>query len=69
MLSKGHDFPNVTLCIILNVDHALSESSYFNSFEKISQQLIQVSGRAGRNNNSAKAMLDKKCQYAGITKN
>ncbi len=57
MLSKGHDFPNVTLCIILNVDHALSESSYFNSFEKISQQLIQVSGRAGRNNNSAKVML------------
>ena len=50
MLSKGHDFPKVTLCVILNADGGLL-SPEINAVEKISQQLIQVSGRAGRNNN------------------
>jgi Primosomal protein N'' (replication factor Y) - superfamily II helicase len=48
MLSKGHDFPKVTLCVILNADGGLL-SPDINSVEKISQSLIQVSGRAGRN--------------------
>lgn len=56
MLSKGHDFPKVTLCIILNVDAGLL-SPEINAIEKISQQLIQVSGRAGRNNNLAKVII------------
>ena len=50
MLSKGHDFPKVTLCVILNADNGLI-SPEINALEKVSQQLIQVSGRAGRNNN------------------
>ena len=56
MLSKGHDFSKVTLCIILNADGALI-SPEINAVEKIAQQLIQVSGRAGRSNNLAKVIL------------
>ena len=56
MLSKGHDFPKVTLCVILNADSGLI-SPEINALEKISQQLIQVSGRAGRNNNLAKVII------------
>ena len=56
MLSKGHDFPKVTLCVILNADGGLL-SPEMNAVEKISQQLIQVSGRAGRNNNLAKVII------------
>jgi primosomal protein N' (replication factor Y) len=56
MLSKGHDFPKVTLCVILNADNGLI-SPEINALEKISQQLIQVSGRAGRNNNLAKVII------------
>ena len=56
MLSKGHDFPKVTLCVILNADRGLL-SPEINAIEKISQQLIQVSGRAGRNNNLAKVII------------
>ena len=56
MLSKGHDFPKVTLCVIINADGGLL-SPEINAIEKISQQLIQVSGRAGRNNNLAKVII------------
>ena len=56
MLSKGHDFPKVTLCVILNADVGLL-SPEINAVEKISQQLIQVSGRAGRNNNLAQVII------------
>ena len=56
MLSKGHDFPKVTLCVILNADRGLL-SPEMNGVEKIAQQLIQVSGRAGRNNNLAQVII------------
>jgi primosomal protein N' (replication factor Y) len=47
MLSKGHDFPNLTLVGILNADHALY-SSDFRSAERLFSQLVQVAGRSGR---------------------
>lgn len=47
MLAKGHHFPNLTLTVIVNVDSALY-SSDFRAVEKMSQLLVQVSGRAGR---------------------
>ena len=47
MLSKGHDFPNVTLVGVLNADQGLF-SSDFRGAEHLFQQLVQVAGRAGR---------------------
>ncbi len=47
MLAKGHDFPKLTLVVILGADHALY-SSDFRAAEKLFQQLMQVAGRAGR---------------------
>ncbi|MGI8739862.1 MAG: primosomal protein N' [Gammaproteobacteria bacterium] len=47
MLSKGHDFPNLTLAVILNVDQHL-HSSDFHATERAAQSIVQVSGRAGR---------------------
>ena len=56
MLSKGHDFPNVTLVGILNVDHGLF-SSDFRATERLAQLLVQVSGRAGRSSKKGKVLL------------
>ena len=47
MLSKGHDFPNLTLVGILDADHALY-SSDFRAGERLFSQLVQVAGRSGR---------------------
>ncbi|MHB8622127.1 MAG: primosomal protein N' [Sulfuricaulis sp.] len=47
MLSKGHDFPNVTLVGILNADQGLYGMD-FRSGERLFQLIMQVSGRAGR---------------------
>jgi primosomal protein N' (replication factor Y) len=47
MLSKGHDFPNLTLVGVLNPDSALY-SADFRASEKLFAQLTQVGGRAGR---------------------
>ena len=47
MLTKGHDFPNLTLVGILDVDQALF-SMDFRAQERLAQQVIQVAGRAGR---------------------
>ncbi len=47
ILSKGHNFPFLKTVGILNIDHFLNDFD-FRSFEKCFQQIIQVSGRAGR---------------------
>jgi primosomal protein N' (replication factor Y) len=47
MLSKGHDFPNVTLAVILNADQGLFGTD-FRSSERLAQTIVQVAGRAGR---------------------
>lgn len=56
MLSKGHDFPNVTLVGILNVDHGLF-STDFRATERLAQLLVQVSGRAGRSSKKGTVLL------------
>ena len=47
MLSKGHDFPNVSLVGILDIDYGI-HSSDFRALERSAQLLIQVAGRSGR---------------------
>ncbi|MEM7196581.1 MAG: primosomal protein N', partial [Pseudomonadota bacterium] len=47
LISKGHDFPNVTLVAALNADQGLFGVD-FRSSEQLFQQLVQVAGRAGR---------------------
>jgi len=47
MVAKGHDFPNLTLTVVLNCDNGL-HSQDFRAKETMIQNLIQVSGRSGR---------------------
>jgi primosomal protein N' (replication factor Y) len=47
MLAKGHDFPDMTLALILDTDGALY-SPDFRATERLFAQLMQVAGRAGR---------------------
>lgn len=47
MLAKGHHFPNVTLVVMLDIDGGLF-SVDFNALEYMAQLVLQVSGRAGR---------------------
>ena len=56
MLSKGHDFPGVTLVGILNVDYGLC-STDFRATERLAQLIVQVAGRAGRSTNKGKVLL------------
>jgi primosomal protein N' (replication factor Y) len=49
MLSKGHDFPHLSLVGVLDTDQALY-SPDFRAIERLFSQLMQVSGRAGRAN-------------------
>ncbi len=47
MLSKGHDYPKLTLVGVLDSDSALF-SADFRAAERLHAQLVQVAGRAGR---------------------
>jgi len=47
MLAKGHHFPKVTLAVIVNLDQALYSADY-RALERMGQLMIQVAGRAGR---------------------
>ncbi len=48
MLSKGHDYHNVTLAIILGIDSVLNMTSY-KAKEKALSLALQIAGRSGRN--------------------
>lgn len=48
MLSKGHDYPNVTLSVILGLDFILAQADY-RAREKAMGLFLQIAGRCGRN--------------------
>ncbi|MDD4839489.1 MAG: primosomal protein N' [Clostridia bacterium] len=56
MIAKGHDFPNVTLVGILDVDFSLFLDDYRAS-ERTFQLVTQVAGRAGRADKEGKVLL------------
>ncbi|MDQ5921981.1 MAG: hypothetical protein QG673_2040 [Pseudomonadota bacterium] len=56
ILVKGHDFPNLTLVVGLNIDNALYGYD-FRSSESLYTQLTQVAGRAGRGDKPGTVLL------------
>jgi len=56
MLAKGHHFPKVTLVGILDVDAGLY-STDFRASERLAQLVVQVAGRAGREQKPGKVVL------------
>ena len=56
MIVKGHDFNNVSLVGIINVDAGLY-STDFRGLEKTGQLITQVSGRAGRQKNQGNVII------------
>ena len=56
MIAKGHDYPAITLSVVLDADQALFSASYRAS-ERLAQTLFQVAGRAGRGDREGEAIL------------
>ena len=56
MITKGLDFPDVTLVGVLNAD-SLLYSSDFRAYERTFSLLTQVAGRAGRSEKSGRAVI------------
>ena len=54
MVVKGHHFPNVTLVGVIAADGSLNSGEY-KANENTFDLLVQVAGRAGRENNSRKS--------------
>jgi primosomal protein N' (replication factor Y) len=56
LLTKGHDFPRVTLVGVLNADQGLFGTD-FRSEERLAQTIIQVAGRAGRREHPGEVLI------------
>ncbi|MFQ5634229.1 MAG: primosomal protein N' [Gammaproteobacteria bacterium] len=56
MLTKGHDFPNVTLVCIIDADQGLFGTD-FRAAERLAQSFVQVAGRAGRGDRAGEVYI------------
>ena len=56
MLAKGHHFPHLSLVVIVDVDGGLF-STDFRAVERMGQNILQVAGRAGRENKPGHVIL------------
>lgn len=56
MVTKGHDFPNITLVGILDTDQSLF-SHDFRAHERAAQLISQVSGRSGRAEKAGEVLI------------
>ncbi|MEM1263671.1 MAG: primosomal protein N' [Pseudomonadota bacterium] len=56
MLAKGHHFPELSLVGILNADQGLFGSE-FRTAERLAQTLVQVAGRAGREDRRGEVLI------------
>ncbi len=57
LLVKGHDFPDLSLVVVLNADQSLF-SSDFRASERLYAQLLQVAGRAGRADKTGQVWIE-----------
>ncbi len=56
MLTKGHDFPEIGLVVILDADQGLFATDY-RAAERLAQTIIQVAGRAGRGTRPGEVLI------------
>ncbi|MDR2099319.1 MAG: primosomal protein N' [Campylobacteraceae bacterium] len=62
MLSKGHDYHNVGLSVIIGIDSLLAMND-FKAREKALSLAIQIAGRSGRKENGTVFIQSKNCDF------
>jgi primosomal protein N' (replication factor Y) len=65
MITKGLDFPNVSLVGIINIDNAMNFPD-FRANERVFQSIIQVAGRAGRGTKPGIVLIQTHCPGAEL---